>query len=785
MTRTRRTVDISDTLWDALGLMSREMSVDRDALLNQALFTFARLNGYVTPGAVAPHARPQPESTAVTVPPVAQPLASPPGAGRRSHEAAPPPSEAQSPFHEPGPQDGAPRTATGSFAAVTAAGHTSAKLSDQSPPPTTLPDAKARPATSPAADSESISAPAPTPPSANDAEPIEDEAGQAEIDALPGSGSVEWKVPRQFLADPAGSMLKGTVKSRHFQGSVQLFDSERNLLQRVDLGGPIDDARMDSVLVDETREPNAWEHLSQEFERENHIGEAMLAVARAVGAGAQPQTLTAWLAKHTIALTERAARERARKASQALAKMNLGGALAPRKAAYLVNELLQGAFPATILCELAIDQHQYARSRAAADLIRSAKALDPSNKPLYAFTQARIEMDLGRPEAARACVAELRGHNNEQANSLTTSLNGLFPEWGFWPALDPIIGLKLDVETVPLVRKLAEFRNAIQKTALRFKSLQERLEKGAPADSRWLPPSVDGLLARGKVRLSKDETLELTELQDSSILEALRLMHTEWARLTWLCWLAGLDSVSLPSATSKPRSPSGVSRALELRQRVFALRVEGARLDEAFEAGELDDALAVARLAWLGTTVGEVDAGNAIELGLPEGEALLAAVSWATNAQLESPFGTTPKEESHDSEPDEERAPVTALEADHEDHAAEIGFEDAPPAERTNIVRPSGRKIWVQREGHDTLELSGLRLSVGRDPRCEIVIVSPRVSREHAAIHMSDDTVLITDLNSSNGTFFNGVRITKHTVNDGDVVQFGNEKVTFRFSSPD
>jgi pSer/pThr/pTyr-binding forkhead associated (FHA) protein len=96
----------------------------------------------------------------------------------------------------------------------------------------------------------------------------------------------------------------------------------------------------------------------------------------------------------------------------------------------------------------------------------------------------------------------------------------------------------------------------------------------------------------------------------------------------------------------------------------------------------------------------------------------------------------------------------------------------------------SVRTIWVQRDGHDTLELSGMRLSVGRDPRCEIVIASPRVSREHAAILVDADTVLITDLNSPNGTFFNGERIMKHTVNDGAVVQFGNEKVTFRFTDP-
>lgn len=50
--RTVRTVRVSDPVWDTLSLMAREMGADRDSLVNQALFTFARLNGYVTPGRV-------------------------------------------------------------------------------------------------------------------------------------------------------------------------------------------------------------------------------------------------------------------------------------------------------------------------------------------------------------------------------------------------------------------------------------------------------------------------------------------------------------------------------------------------------------------------------------------------------------------------------------------------------------------------------------------------------------------------------------------------------------
>jgi len=47
--RTPRTLLIPDHLWDTLAAMASEMGADRDALVNQALFTFARLNGYLVP----------------------------------------------------------------------------------------------------------------------------------------------------------------------------------------------------------------------------------------------------------------------------------------------------------------------------------------------------------------------------------------------------------------------------------------------------------------------------------------------------------------------------------------------------------------------------------------------------------------------------------------------------------------------------------------------------------------------------------------------------------------
>lgn len=57
-----KSVSMPAHLWEALELMSSEMGADTDSLVAQAVFTLARLNGYVVPGrglaAVEAHARP-------------------------------------------------------------------------------------------------------------------------------------------------------------------------------------------------------------------------------------------------------------------------------------------------------------------------------------------------------------------------------------------------------------------------------------------------------------------------------------------------------------------------------------------------------------------------------------------------------------------------------------------------------------------------------------------------------------------------------------------------------
>ena len=54
-----------------------------------------------------------------------------------------------------------------------------------------------------------------------------------------------------------------------------------------------------------------------------------------------------------------------------------------------------------------------------------------------------------------------------------------------------------------------------------------------------------------------------------------------------------------------------------------------------------------------------------------------------------------------------------------------------------------------------------------------MVLVEDMVSRRHAKITVNGDTITIQDLGSTNGTFVNGERIERMTLNDGDRVLIG------------
>jgi hypothetical protein len=74
------------------------------------------------------------------------------------------------------------------------------------------------------------------------------------------------------------------------------------------------------------------------------------------------------------------------------------------------------------------------------------------------------------------------------------------------------------------------------------------------------------------------------------------------------------------------------------------------------------------------------------------------------------------------------------------------------------------------------------QLKIGRAQHCDIVINDTTVSSEHLEVFKDDEgNVFITDLNSSNGTFVNGKRITgSEKLNQNDIVKVGNSVLPWR-----
>ena len=82
-----------------------------------------------------------------------------------------------------------------------------------------------------------------------------------------------------------------------------------------------------------------------------------------------------------------------------------------------------------------------------------------------------------------------------------------------------------------------------------------------------------------------------------------------------------------------------------------------------------------------------------------------------------------------------------------------------------------------------TGELTGQEISidrdmlVGRHQSADIVLQAGEISRKHAAFLLKDQALWLQDLNSSNGTFVNDLRIEHETLlKEGDIVQFAGLK---------
>jgi chromosome segregation ATPase len=93
--------------------------------------------------------------------------------------------------------------------------------------------------------------------------------------------------------------------------------------------------------------------------------------------------------------------------------------------------------------------------------------------------------------------------------------------------------------------------------------------------------------------------------------------------------------------------------------------------------------------------------------------------------------------------------------------------------------------LLVRTEG-DTgiVHLLGRRTTIGRTPDNDMRIDMDFISRHHAVVLRAGATTIIEDLNSTNGTYVNGVRVTRRALKNGDLVILGKTEFRFTINPP-
>ena len=79
-------------------------------------------------------------------------------------------------------------------------------------------------------------------------------------------------------------------------------------------------------------------------------------------------------------------------------------------------------------------------------------------------------------------------------------------------------------------------------------------------------------------------------------------------------------------------------------------------------------------------------------------------------------------------------------------------------------------------------ELTGQSITMGREPDNDIVVENLLVSGYHARIDPAGREYILTDLQSKNGTFVNGERVTSTKLKDGDQILVGKHTIVFTLS---
>lgn len=96
-----------------------------------------------------------------------------------------------------------------------------------------------------------------------------------------------------------------------------------------------------------------------------------------------------------------------------------------------------------------------------------------------------------------------------------------------------------------------------------------------------------------------------------------------------------------------------------------------------------------------------------------------------------------------------------------------------------------GIDIEVSLDGEviKTVNVKRLPFTIGRSESNDLVLGNKTVSKRHAVLRAQNESLIISDSNSTNGVKINGLKVASHLVSNGEITQIGRYKLRFYVSS--
>src|SRR5271156_4209275 len=102
----------------------------------------------------------------------------------------------------------------------------------------------------------------------------------------------------------------------------------------------------------------------------------------------------------------------------------------------------------------------------------------------------------------------------------------------------------------------------------------------------------------------------------------------------------------------------------------------------------------------------------------------------------------------------------------------------SPPTERKEKKLETNYYFIPEESPTFKLKVKKVTNVVGREGTCDLYLESNQVSRRHCLLQVTERGLLVKDLESTNGTFVNGIPMTDGYINEGDRLSLGTYVLT-------